>query len=160
MHPIRGQISEVISTVIQGWSSCYGLSQRIMIFKCTLSTVLFNPQHKTYLSSAELITSKLSGVEKINPTLGKASTKSMDKHSKKWSENLSDVRLAYLYSSAQYASILILPKKFVYKEPPLPKFEMLTEKISPTIMRVKINRIQHEAAEKLRQAVESDLEMV
>ena len=87
--------------------------------------------------------------------MGEALTKLVNKHQKEWSEHLPDVQLAY--NSAEHASTGVSPYELVYKEHPRSKFEMLTEKISPTTMEAKNDRIKGEAAELLRQVVESDL---
>ena len=79
----------------------------------------------------------------------------MNEHPKEWSKHLTDVQLAY--NSAEHASTGVSPYELVYKEHPRSRFEMLTEKISPTTMEAKNDRIKGEAAELLRQSVESDL---
>ena len=63
------------------------------------------------------------------------------------------------YSSAEHSSIGTAPYELVYKEHPRSKFEMLTEKLSPTTMEEKNNRIKGEAADLFRQAVESDIKL-
>ena len=89
--------------------------------------------------------------------MGEALTKLVNNHPKKWSEHLPDVQLAY--NSAEHSSIGTAPYELVYKEHPRFKFEMLTEKLSPTTMEKKNNRIKGEAAELFRQAVESDIKL-
>ena len=62
-----------------------------------------------------------------------------------------------VYNSAEHSSIRTAPYHLVYKGHPRSKLEMLTEKISPTAMEGKKNRIKGEAAKLFRRLSELKL---
>ena len=160
MHPIRGQTSDVVCRVIKGWILHYGLPRKLHSDNgpCFIGTSFqqFCTNHSIeHTLSPPYRPLANAGVERINRTMGEALTKIVNKHPKEWSEHLPDVELAY--NSAEDASTGVSPYELVYKEHPRSKFEMLTQKISPTTMEAKNDRIKGEAAELLRQVVESDL---
>ena len=142
MHLIRGQTSEVVCRVLKGWISCYGLPKKLHSNNrpCFVTTSFkqFCADHSIeHTLSPPYHPQANMGVEKINRTV-EALTKLVNKHPKKWSENLPDIQLAY--NSAEHASTGTLPYELVYKENPRSKFEMFTEKISPGSVR--LNHLQ------------------
>ena len=133
--------------------------QRTLLHKYKLSAILYKPQHRTYLEPAVPTTGKCESRE--NQSYNGRSVNQASEYQrnvplpKERSEHLPDVQLAY--NSAEHASTGVSPYELVYKEHPRSNFEMLTKKMSPTTMEAKNDRIKGEAAELLRQAVESDL---
>ncbi|CAB4026400.1 zinc finger MYM-type 1-like [Paramuricea clavata] len=89
--------------------------------------------------------------------MGEALTKLVDKDPNRWSQHLPDVQLAY--NTAVHTSTRVSPYELVFKEHLRSKFEIITEKISPAMVREKTELLHKTVSEVFQKAHESDAKL-